>query len=67
MCARFSSNPRITHGQAVIRIAKYLKSRRKEGFILDPHIDKSIEVYADADFCGNWNKATACEDPSTSK
>jgi len=35
--------------------------------IFDPHIDKSIEVYADADFSGNWNRITACEDPSTSK
>ena len=66
-CARFSSDPRITHGEAVIRIARYLKSRQKEGLILDPHTSKSIEVYADADFSGNWNKLTASEDPSTSK
>jgi hypothetical protein len=33
----------------------------------DPKRDQSIEVYADADFCGSWNKATAPQDISTAK
>jgi hypothetical protein len=34
---------------------------------LDPTSTKSLEVYADADFAGNWNKGTAPDDPSTAK
>ena len=65
--ARFSSDPRKSHGEAVERIAQYLKSRRNEGLILDPQSNKSIECYADADFSGNYIKHTAADDPSTAK
>jgi len=35
--------------------------------ILDPTESKSFEVFADADFAGNWNPLTAQDDPSTAK
>jgi len=65
--ARFSQDPKRSHGEAVIWLCKYLRETRKDGLILDPRIDKSLEVYADADFAGNWNKATAASDASTAK
>jgi hypothetical protein len=51
-CARFSEDTRASHEDAVI---------------YDPKRDQSVEVYADADFCGSWNKATAPQDISTAK
>jgi hypothetical protein len=38
-----------------------------KGIILDPKNKESFEVYADADFAGNWYKSTAQVDPSTAK
>jgi hypothetical protein len=40
---------------------------REQGIIFDPKHGKSFEVYADADFCGNWNRATSMNDVSTEK
>jgi len=34
---------------------------------MDPAENKSFEVFADADFAGNWNPNTAMDDPSTAK
>jgi hypothetical protein len=49
-------------------LCSYLLFTKDEGIIYyDPTRDKSIEVYADADFFGNWNKATAAQDISTAK
>jgi hypothetical protein len=38
-CARFSSNPRKEHGEAVKRIGRYLKGTRNLGFIMTPTED----------------------------
>ena len=65
--ARFSQDPKQTHGDAVLWLCKYLRETRNEGIILDPRTEKSLEVYADADFAGNWNKTTAAHDVSTAK
>jgi hypothetical protein len=40
---------------------------REHGIILDPQDENSFEVYADAYFCGNWNRSTAMNDVSTAK
>jgi hypothetical protein len=66
-CARFCEDPKRAHYDAVIHLAKYLAATSGQGIILDPKHDKSFEVYADADFAGNWNKLTAHKDPSTAK
>ena len=34
---------------------------------MKPNKSKSLEVYADADFSGNWYKPTAADDASTAK
>ena len=51
----------------MLHLAKYLASTRNEGIILRPNKEKSFEVYADADFSGNWYKPTAEKDASTAK
>jgi len=66
-CARFSSNPRESHGEAVRNIVKYLNGTRDRGIILNPKLDKSFEVYVDASFSGEWNKDSAENDASTAK
>ena len=66
-CACFCEDPRQSHADAVIHLCKYLAEMRDKGIIIDPKKNKSFEVYADADFTGNWNKATASEDVSTAK
>ena len=66
-CARFCINPKKSHGDAIIQIAKYLKGTRDRGIIIDPKLDKSLEVYADADFSGNWHRDTAEFDSTTAK
>ena len=66
-CARFCINPKRSHGDAIIQIAKYLKGTRDKGIIMNPDLSKSLEVYADADFAGNWHKETAPLDAATAK
>ena len=66
-CARFCSDPKEAHIQAVIHLAKYLNATKDKGIVMRPDYSKSFEVYADADFAGNWFKSTAMEDPSTAK
>ena len=65
--ARFSSNPKKSHADAVIHLVKYLRATKDKGIILDPKQDKSFEVFADADFSGNWFSRTAEHDTSTAK
>ena len=66
-CARFSSDPKISHTHAVEMIGKYLMNTNEDGFYISPDKNKSFEVFVDSDFCGNWNKLTAEVDESTSK
>jgi hypothetical protein len=66
-CARFSEETRASHEDAVVWLCKYLLATKDDGIIYDPKRDHSIEVYADADFCGSLNKATAPQDISTAK
>jgi hypothetical protein len=61
-CVRFSEDPHQSHVDAVIWLCKYLLTTKDKGIIYDPKRDKSIELYADAALCGNWNKDTAAQD-----
>ena len=65
-CARFTSNPRKEHGDAVRWLGRYLKGTRDKGIILKPN-QKSFEVFVDADFAGNWDRTIAAEDNSTAQ
>lgn len=65
--ARFSSDPRVTHESALNHLSRYLQTTRDEGLIFDPNDKSGLEVYADADFVGNYCKTTAPFDSSTAK
>ena len=66
-CARFCEDPKEEHAKAIEFLVKYLAGTRDKGIELHPKGIPVIDVYADADFAGNWNKATAEFDPSTAK
>ena len=65
--ARYSSDPKEAHGTAIMYLCMYLNKTRNLGLMFKPDSSKGFECYADADFCGAWNKAFAEVDPSTSK
>jgi len=58
-CARFAQEPKMEHAKAVKWIGRYLKGTMYEGTILRPDRTKSLEVYVDADFAGNWDPEVA--------
>jgi hypothetical protein len=61
-CARFSSNPKRTHEQALKRIGQYLVGTANRGLIIRPTKDLTVDCYVDADFAGVFNLEDA-EDP----
>jgi hypothetical protein len=60
-------SPKVPHAEAVLHICRYLLLTRDDGIIFDSKSDKDFEVYADADLCCNWNRATVMNDMSTAK
>ena len=67
-CARFTSDPKIQHGKAIMWLGRYLLKTRDKGTILKPIIGKDMEVYVDADFAGNFDKEdTASRDTARSR
>ena len=57
-CARFSANPKKSHGKAVRHIGRYLLGTRDKGLILDPKsMSDTFQVYVDSDFSGNYTPA----------
>jgi hypothetical protein len=66
-CTRFSEETRASHEDDDVWLCKYLLATKDYGIIYDPKREQSIQAYADAEFCGSWNKATAPQDISTSK
>lgn len=56
-CARFQTNPRQPHYNAVRRIGRYLLAKIDEGIIFKPNGNLSkVECYINADFAGNYDK-----------
>ena len=66
-CARFCENIGISHFKAIELIVKYLRRTKDKSLILTPNKNKSIEVYVDEDFSGNWYKSTTPDDASRAK
>lgn len=66
-CAKFNEDPRTPHAKAVEHIVNDLQRTCDKGIILKPDTTKSLEVFVDADFSGNWYKETAQHDASTAK
>ena len=65
-CARFTSEPKKSHANAVRQIGRYLIGTKDKGIILTPN-QKSFECYADAGFSGDWVKELAPYDISTAR
>jgi hypothetical protein len=66
-CARFTSDPKKQHGDALRWLGRYLKETRNMGTIFKPQRDKDLEVYVDADFSGNWDAIEAATDRDTAR
>jgi len=67
-CARFSSNPKQSHADAVEHIGLYLLGTRDRGMIIDPKSKtEEFTCWADAAFSGEWNREFADDDPTTAK
>ncbi|KAL7475408.1 hypothetical protein ACHAW6_001324 [Cyclotella cf. meneghiniana] len=67
MAAKYASNPRKEHGEAIMYIVRYLIKTRNVGLHFKPDSSKGFYCYADADFSGEWNRDFAETDPSTAK
>jgi hypothetical protein len=65
--AKYSSDPRQSHGEAIFYLVRYMKKTRDLGLKFKPDPKKDFECYCDADFSGNWNRDFAPVDPSTPK
>jgi hypothetical protein len=65
--AKYSSDPRQSHGDAILYLVRYLKKTRDIGLKFTPDPSKGFECYCDSDFSGLWNKEFAPVDPSTAK
>ena len=66
-CARFSKQPKRSHGEAVKWIGQYLLATRDKGLIIRPNTRKYFECWVDPDFSGNWRHKDAHNDPMMSK
>jgi hypothetical protein len=65
--AKYSLDPRCSHGKAILYLVWYLKKTRDLGIHFKPVPGKGFLCYLDADFLGNWNRSFAATDPSTAK
>ncbi len=65
--AKYLSDPRQSHGKAILYLVCYVKKTRDLGLKFKPDPKKGFECYCDANFSENWKKAFAAVDPSTAK
>ena len=65
-CARFTHNPKKSHGKAVKRIVRYLIGTRDKGMLMTPNDHIALDCYVDADFAGLWN-VEHYQDPTCAK
>jgi len=65
--AKYLSDPRQSHGEAILYLVCYLKKTRDIGIKFTPDPTKGFKCYCDSDFSGLWNKEFAPVDPSTAK
>lgn len=55
-CACFTHSPKVSHGEAIRRICRYLKGTSTQGLILRPTKKLSLDTYVDADYAGLWRR-----------
>ena len=66
-CARFSNDPKHSHEQVAKRILRYLvylRDSKSLGIKFSPDRQKSMEIFVDASFAGDWNQAWSEESSS---
>jgi hypothetical protein len=66
-CARFSSNPRSAHTEAVKRIGRYLRGTDQQGVIMRPGDTQSFECWVDASHAGEWQNEGDTPDSATAR
>ena len=66
-CARFTSDPKVEHGEAIRWTGRYLRGTRDKGTIFRPDPTRGLELYVDADFVGNWDRYEAPHDRDTDR
>ena len=54
-CARFSSDPKLSHERAVTRIGRFIIGNLDRGLVCNIGKTRELECYVDADFAGGWN------------
>jgi len=65
-CARYSASPKKEHGAAVKWLGRYLRGTKDKGIFLNLK-DENFQVWADADFAGNWLAEDAVWDKDTAR
>ena len=53
-CARFNTNPKLCHEEAIKRVYKYLLATRDKSIVFKPVVSRSLECLVDADVVGGW-------------
>jgi hypothetical protein len=66
-CACFMESPKQSHGIAIKRIGRYPLDTCDKGLIIKPDKSHSFTSFVNADFCGNWDKFIAAQDPNMAK
>jgi len=66
-CARFCSDPKRPHVEAVRWLVRYLIGTRDKGYYIDPDSTRGLEVHVDADFSGNWDPSEPEHDQDTAR
>jgi hypothetical protein len=65
-CARYCSNPKQSHAEAVKFIGRYLRGTSEQGLIFKPSIkDEVFQCWVYASHAGEWNQKEAMNDPDT--
>jgi hypothetical protein len=54
-CARFTHCPKRSHGEAILRICRYLQGTKDRGLCFKPTETLKLDCYCDADFAGLYN------------
>ncbi len=65
--AKYSSDPRQLHREAILYLVCYLKKMHNLGLKFKPDPKKGLKCYCDVDFSGNWNREFAPIDHSNAK
>ncbi len=65
--ARFVSNPKKEHGEAIKWLGRYLAGTKDKGLILNPDPTKGVEIYPDSSFCQDWDPELAGQDMDTAR